>query len=122
MRPSSVAVRLLQIAATATVFGAANWVGMHFLVDRGVSILYPATAVGIVASMAFGTWAVPGIILGVMATPWAATENFTSLLTSGLISSIEGLIPHFVFRWRRELTADLRDMRRWSSSSSSARS
>ena len=104
-------IRLGQVALTFVLFAAANSIGKHFIIDNGVSILYPATAVAVLTCMLFGSWAALGIILGTVATPWSPNADLPSLVMSGAISAAEGLIPHFVFRWRKELSADLRDMR-----------
>jgi signal transduction histidine kinase len=104
-------LRLGQIALTFVLFSLCNRLGAYFAVENGVSILFPATAIAILATMSFGVWASIGIVLAVIVTPWTPQESMGSLVTSGVISSIEGLIPYVIFRVRRDLTADLRDMK-----------
>jgi signal transduction histidine kinase len=101
----------LQIALTFAVFALFNAVARMFEVEPGVSILFPATAAAIVCTTWFGPIAAIGVIAGTIATPWSAGAGFGSLFVSGVISAIEGLIPWIVFRFRRELQTDLRDMR-----------
>ncbi|HVR40267.1 MAG TPA: MASE1 domain-containing protein, partial [Thermoanaerobaculia bacterium] len=103
--------RLAQIALTFVLFAAANKIALYFEVENGVSILFPGTAVAIVACMAFGPWMSIGIILGVIVTPWSPYADMRSLVISGALCAIEGVIPWTVFRYRRDLTVDLRDMK-----------
>jgi signal transduction histidine kinase len=100
-----------QIAITFAAFAAANAFAVLFELENDVSILFPATAVSILACMYFGVWAAIGIILGTIATPWNASITPYQLVIAGVLSAAEGLIPYFVFRARRDLTSDLRDMK-----------
>jgi signal transduction histidine kinase len=102
-------VRACQIALTFGVFAFFNAIAFHFEIENGVSILFPATAISIIACMWFGVWGAIGVVLGTIVTPWGPVTH-TQLVISGLLSAIEGLIPYFVFRFRRDLTSDLRDM------------
>jgi signal transduction histidine kinase len=104
-------VRIGQIALTFLVFAFFNAFGEMFVVGNGVSILYPAAAVSVLAFMLFGPWAAIGILLGTFATPWGTNADFTGLLLSGVIGSLQGFIPWIVFRLRRDLSRDLRDMK-----------
>lgn len=99
-----------QVLLTFGVFAFFNAIAFHFEIENGVSILFPATAISIIACMWFGIWGALGVVLGTIVTPWGPVTH-TQLLISGVLSAIEGLIPYFVFRLRRELTEDLRDMK-----------
>jgi signal transduction histidine kinase/integral membrane sensor domain MASE1 len=99
-----------QIALTFVAFAFFNALAFHFEVENGVSILFPATSISIIACMWIGPWAAIGIVLGTIVTPWGAVTA-RQLVVSGLLSAMEGLIPYFIFRFRRDLTADLRDMK-----------
>ena len=46
----------------------------------------------------------------VIATPWSPTFGWRILIISGLLSAIEGLNPRMLFRLRRDLHTDLRDI------------
>jgi signal transduction histidine kinase/integral membrane sensor domain MASE1 len=107
----SASIRLAQIAGTFVVFAIANKLGGMFEIENGVSILYPASAVAVLACMYFGEAAAIGVVLGTMVTPWSPSADLPSLFVSGVIVAIEGLIPAVVFRFRRDLHNDLRDMR-----------
>jgi signal transduction histidine kinase/integral membrane sensor domain MASE1 len=106
-----VLLRITQITITFVLFALCNALAIQFEVESGVSILFPATAVGILACMYFGPWAAVGIILGTMATPWTSVSSVALLFGSGVISAIEGLIPWTVFHLRRDLDRDLRDVK-----------
>src|SRR5687767_7659876 len=94
-------VRLVQVAITFALYAACNVIAAPFQVEEGVSILFPATAVSIVACMTFGWWAAIGIILASVATPggWGPGATFQAVLFSGIVNTIEGLIPYLVFRY-----------------------
>src|SRR5687767_13397505 len=106
-------VRLAQVAITFVLYAACNVIAVHFQVEEGVSILFPATAVSIVACMSFGWWAAVGIILASVATPqgWGTAATFQAVFLSGVVNAIEGLIPYLIFHYRRDLSRDLRDMK-----------
>jgi len=104
-------MRLGQIALTFALFAICNAIAVDFEIENNVSILFPATAISILACMFFGGWAAVGIVLATIATPWSPEFGWRVLLVSGLLSAIEGLIPLLVFRIRRDLHADLRDMK-----------
>jgi signal transduction histidine kinase/integral membrane sensor domain MASE1 len=104
-------VRAAQIAVTFVVFAVCNAIAVYFEVESGVSILFPATAISILACMYFGVWAAIGVVLATIATPWNASVTPQQLVISGLLSAAEGLIPYYLFRFRRDLTSDLRDMK-----------
>jgi len=103
--------RLAQIAVTFLLFSFCNALAVNFEVEPGVSIFFPATAIAILACMYFGVWAAIGIILGTIVTPWSKDQSTSVLVISGVISAVEGLIPYLVFRFRRDLDPDLRDMK-----------
>ncbi len=104
-------VRLGQVAITFVLFSLFNLVGSWFEIENGVSILFPATAISVICSMWFGPWAAVGVVFGTMATPWGSGSSISRLAVSGFICAIEGLIPWALFRWRRDLAPDLRDIR-----------
>jgi signal transduction histidine kinase/integral membrane sensor domain MASE1 len=103
--------RVAQIAVTFALFSFCNAIAVNFEIEKGVSILFPATAISILACMYFGAWAAIGIVLGTIVTPWSADQSLTLLLISGIISAVEGVIPWAVFRLTRDLHSDLRDMK-----------
>lgn len=109
--PRAALIKSGEIAITLVVFAAFNAIGGWFDVGNGVSILYPATAVAVVACMTFGAWAAIGVVLGTIVTPWSPDADFQSLLLSGLVIAAQGLIPWLVFRVRPGLSRDLSDLR-----------
>lgn len=111
VRVRQIVSRVLQVSITAAAFAALNAVGWWFQIDRGVSIFYPATAVDVVACMHFGIWGAIGVFLGCLATPWQAGEALWQTAFSGLLNVAEGMIPWLVFRYRRELSRDLHDLK-----------
>src|SRR5258708_10917173 len=103
--------RLGQVAVTFVLFAICNKFAFNFVIEKGVSILFPATAIAVLACVALGRWAAGGIIRGTIATPWSTNPGLPTLTPAGVVSAIEGLIPWAVFRLRRDLHRDLRDMK-----------
>ncbi len=103
-------IRIGQVALTFALFSLCNALASQFEIENNVSILFPATAIAILACMTFGWWAAIGVVLGTIVTPWGGM-SFKTLLMSGLISAVEGIMPWVVFRIRRDISHDLRDMR-----------
>lgn len=104
-------IRSGQVAITLVLFALFNAVGGWFEVGNGVSILYPATAVSIVTCMTFGAWAAIGVVLGTILTPWRADTGLSTLLLSGMVIAMQGVIPWLVFRLRPRLSRNLSDLR-----------
>jgi signal transduction histidine kinase len=113
LRPAvrTLLVRLAQIGITFVLFALTNRFAGQFEIENGVSILYPPSAVAILACMFFGEMAAIGVVLGTMVTPWSPSADLPTLFVSGVIGAIEGLIPALLFRIRRDLYRDLRDIR-----------
>jgi signal transduction histidine kinase len=103
--------RFAQVAITFLLFSFCNAVAVNFEIEPGVSIFFPATAIGILSCMYFGAWGAIGIVIGTIVTPWSKDQSTNVLVVSGIISALEGLIPYLVFRFRRDLDPDLRDMK-----------
>ncbi len=103
--------RFLQVAGTFVAFALMSRLGSLFQVENGVSVFYPATAVDIISCMYFGGWGALGILLGSLVTPWEAKDSLFKLLVSALLNITEGMLPYLVFRFRRELMRDLRDLK-----------
>ncbi len=100
-----------QVLLTFAGFALLNSIATDFQVETGVSILFPATGFGILAVMFFGPIAAIGIIGATIVTPWAPENPPHILFASGVVSAIEALIPWLVFKTRRDLRTDLRDMK-----------
>ena len=103
-------VRAVQFALTFGVFALVNAVSFHFEIENGVSILFLPAAVSIVACMWLGLWGALAVILGTIVTPWGPVTAM-QLVLSALLTALEGLIPYAIFKFRRDLTEDLRDMK-----------
>jgi signal transduction histidine kinase len=104
-------IRAGQILVTFAGFALLNALAIAFQVETGVSILFPATGFGILCVMFFGPIAAIGIVGATMVTPWAPENPPQVLFASGLVSAAEALIPWIVFKARRDLRSDLRDMK-----------
>ena len=103
--------KILEVVATAVVFGLFNRIGSWFQIADGVSIFYPASAVDVVACMHFGWRGALGVFIGCLFTPWQDAEPLRMTAISGLLNVATGMIPWAVFRLRRDLFRDLHDFR-----------
>src|SRR6266699_2728422 len=104
-------LRVGQVAATFVLFSIFNAIAVKFEIEPGISILFPATAISILGCMYFGIWGAIGVFLATLATPSPPDLDIGRLLVAGAINASEGLIPMLVFRLRRDLSRDLRDVR-----------
>jgi len=77
---------LLERAAQSPIF--------HLI--PGVSIFYPSAAWAIISFYLFGPWAVPGLVLGTVLSPWSAGTTVTRGTIKGLVLCLEGLFPYLV--------------------------
>ncbi len=99
------------VVGTAAVYTLLDRFGANFQVEEGVSVLFPATAVAIVACMHFGSWGALGVVLGTILNPWTNIQSPNELLLIGVVNAIEGLIPSIVFKLVPDLSPELRDLR-----------
>jgi signal transduction histidine kinase len=106
-----VALALGQVLGSAFAYSLLNALSSAFQISGGVSVLFPGTAVSVVACMYAGWYGAIGVFLGTLITPWETTTNVPILLLSGVINAAEGLIPFLVFRYSRSLRRDLSDVR-----------
>src|SRR5260370_37286785 len=104
-------IRVGQVAATFVLFSIFNAISVKFEIDPGVSILFPATAISILGCIYFGNWGAIGVVLATIATPSPPDLGIGRLLVAGAINASEGFIPFLLFRTRRNLSRDLRDVR-----------
>ena len=102
---------ILQLIAVFAIFCLFNKLGYYFSIEGTVSVFYPATAIDVLAVLAFGWIGALGVFLGTIATPWNPHDSLTNLMIVGALNAVEGLIPWAVFRLRRDLHRDLRDLR-----------
>ncbi|MBI2212348.1 MAG: MASE1 domain-containing protein [Acidobacteria bacterium] len=107
----SILLRVAFVVGTAIAYALLDRLAASFQIESGVSVLFPATAVAIVACMYFGVWGALGVLLGTSFAPWANLESTPQTLLFGAINVIEGALPAIVFRLRPSLSRELRDLR-----------
>ena len=105
------AIVAAQIIGSAIVYSLLNKLSSAFQISGGVSVLFPGTAVSILACMYFGWCGAIGVFIGTVLTPWETVSETRLLIIAGVINAAEGLIPYLVFRFTPRLSADLRDVR-----------
>lgn len=104
-------LRAAWVVGTALCYALLDRLAASFQIEQGVSVLFPATAVAIVACMNFGVWGAIGVVLGTAAAPWANLQSGPAILMFGLINAIEGTVPATLFRLKPGLSRELRDPR-----------
>ena len=91
---SRILVLALVTGVTALLERAAQFPTFQLL--PGISIFYPPTAWAVVSCYFFGAWALPGLVLGVILTPWGPGTPILRGTLKGLVLCLEGLVPYLV--------------------------
>jgi signal transduction histidine kinase/integral membrane sensor domain MASE1 len=107
----SILLRVAWVVGTALAYALLDRLAAGFQIETGISVLFPATAVAIVACMNFGVWGALGVVLGTAVAPWANIQSVPQTLMFGLINALEGAVPALFFRLRPGLSRELRDLR-----------
>ena len=90
-----------RVALVAAVYGALNAASSYFQTAPDVSLIFPASAAGVVAALCWRWEAALGIFLATLWTPWSAAEPWLTRLFFGIGNCAEALIPSFMLRPRR---------------------
>ena len=90
---------LVQMLVTAVAFALLSEVAEFFSESYGASFVFPPAGVSLAASVAFGSWGVLGVLLGVAVAPWgaAAISPFAMVLFS-LVHASAALLPAWTLR------------------------
>ena len=107
----SILLRVAWVVGTAIAYALLDRLAAEFQIDEGVSVLFPATALAVVACMNFGIWGAIGVVLGTAFAPWANIQSVPQTLMFGAINAIEGTVPALAFRIRPSLSRELRDLK-----------
>ncbi|MFA6955614.1 MAG: ATP-binding protein [Thermoanaerobaculia bacterium] len=107
----SILLRVAWVVGTAIAYALLDRLASGFQIENGISVLFPATAVAIVACMNFGVWGALGVVLGTAVAPWANIQSVPQTLMFGMINALEGAVPALFFRLRPTLSRELRDVR-----------
>lgn len=90
-----------RMAIVAVVYGGLNAASSQFQTAPDVSLIFPASAAGVVAALCWRWEAALGIFLATLWTPWSSAEPWFTSLFFGLGNVAEALIPSFMLRPRR---------------------
>ena len=90
------------------VYAALNLLAARFELAIGVSMIYPASAAGVVAAFVWRREAALAIFLATLATPWHAGDPLWVRLCFALGNTAEALLPALVLKPRKARENDLR--------------
>lgn len=99
------------LAGTAAVYAATMRFGPAFEIGNGLAVVFPLAAIGIVATMLLGGWAVGGVFAGAVLATSLTGMPLASATLLALILTTESCLPYLVFLAVRNLSPDLRDLR-----------
>ncbi len=89
---------LLRALAIGVGYGVLNKAGALFSGSLGVSLIYPASALGVVAAQFWPWETAAGIFWATVLTPWHTSNPLWLMATYGLGNVIEALIPTRMLR------------------------
>lgn len=82
-------------------YGALNLVAARFQVFPGVALVYPASALGVVAAILWRWEGAVGVFLATFLTPWDPSASWTVMLRYSAGNTLEAVLPALVLRPRR---------------------
>ncbi|MBN1424677.1 HD domain-containing protein [Candidatus Fermentibacteria bacterium] len=97
-RPVPLYVRILRIAAIGILYGFLNKAGILFAGSLGVSLVYPASALGVVAAQFWRVETGCAVFMATVLTPWHAANPFWLMMVYGVGNVIEALLPTRLLR------------------------
>jgi len=109
-RIGTVTIRIILCAATAALFALLNRAGAFFEVAEGVSLVFPASALALVAAALSGWWGVAAAFVGFMVSPWGLQTDLFRLVFFSLAVTVQAAVPA-VARFRPVGTTTVRVLR-----------
>lgn len=110
--PRRTALFLARVLGVAVVYSLLNVFAAHMEVFTGVSMLFPASAAGVVAAMLWPTAGSLAVFLATLATPWHQGDPFWVRALFALGNTVEALLPALILPRRRVRQGDLQALSR----------
>lgn len=99
MRPARpLYVRAMMVLLIGVGYGLLNKAGQLFAGSLGVSLVYPASALGVVAAQFWPVETGCAVFLATVLTPWHAANQLWLMLIYGLGNVIEAVLPRRLLR------------------------
>ena len=89
----SVATRVAVCAAVAALFAVLNRTGVFFEVAEGVALIFPASALALVAAALLGWWGVLAAFVGYMISPWGLQTDLFRLVFFSVAVTVQAAVP-----------------------------
>ncbi|MBI1723026.1 MAG: HD domain-containing protein [Gemmatimonadetes bacterium] len=99
MRPT--VMFLLRSLGLGAAYAALNLLSARFEVTAGVSMVFPASALGVAAAMVWRTETALAVFAATLLTPWQSATPLVYLLFYGVGNVLEALLPSYALRSRR---------------------
>jgi putative nucleotidyltransferase with HDIG domain len=92
-RIGTVTIRIIVCSATAALFALLNRASAFFEVAEGVSLVFPASALALVAAALSGWWGVAAAFVGFMVSPWGLQTDLFRLVFFSLAVTVQAAVP-----------------------------
>ncbi len=99
--------RVLRIVVIGSIYGALNLLASAFRVVPGISMVYPASAVGVAAALAWPWEAGIAVFIATLLTPWSPVTSTGMMLVYAVGNTFEAVLPALVLRPRRKHESDI---------------
>lgn len=86
------------LAVVVVATGLLNRAASGFEAAEGVALVFPASAVSVLAGLLLGWWGVAATFVGYLLTPWGLSTSFERNLYFTLATTLQAAIPALVFR------------------------
>ena len=86
----------LGVAATTVAVALLNRTGMAFGVGGGVALVFPASAVAVLAGIFFRWWGVGAVFVGYCLTPWGLSTTPGRVVFFAFAATLQAVIPALV--------------------------
>ncbi len=92
---------VLRIVVIGCIYGALNLLAATFRVVPGISMIYPASAVGVAAALAWPLETGIAVFIATFLTPWSAFASLGMMLIYAFGNTVEAVLPALVLRPRQ---------------------
>ena len=96
----TIALVVVRVALVGAAYAALNLLAARFRAVAGVSMLYPASAVGVAAALVWRWEAALAVALGTLVTPWTGDNPPSVMAAFAVGNMVEVLVPALVLKPR----------------------
>ncbi|NOZ78622.1 MAG: HD domain-containing protein [Acidobacteria bacterium] len=92
---------VLRFVAIAIVYGALNHLAAAFRVVPGISMVYPASAVGVAAALVWPWESALAVFVATLLTPWSSQGSLVMMLVYAVGNTVEAVFPALILKPRK---------------------